>query len=318
MANSISNRERLEVSPEQLQTTLLGLHKEYKEQSASHDLSLPAEAGFVLQQVTRNPKILKCLPESIKLAVLGAGQLGLTLNPVLGYAYLSPYWNKAINAHICNLMLGYRGLLKIAYSSGMVESISAAVVRNGDHFDYSLGSNPFVEHKPLTKRGDNAHPTHAYCVAMLKSGRQHVEVMDEREILDVASCAQDQSLWTGKFRLEQWRKTPIRRAFKTMPSSPVIERAEALLAQVEPFDYSRADQEADERELISDEQVGGLVERMVKAGITGEKIDRQLRRLAISEGYATICEVPADLHDALMNKLNIGLSALQGRQEAPE
>jgi hypothetical protein len=77
---------------------------------------------------------------------MSAAVLGLEVDGVTGQAYLIPFAGKA------QLVIGYKGFNTLAARSGI--TITGAVVREGDEFDYELGSNGYVRHKPLLNGKD--------------------------------------------------------------------------------------------------------------------------------------------------------------------
>lgn len=66
-----------------------------------------------LTEIKRNPAIMKCEPPSVLGAVLMAAQLKLDIGQT-GEAYLIPYGKNL------QVIIGYKGLLKLAYKSGIV------------------------------------------------------------------------------------------------------------------------------------------------------------------------------------------------------
>lgn len=84
----------------------------------------------------------KCSPESIFESVLKAAKFGLELDGILGEAYLVPYKRE------CQLIPGYKGLMKLGLQSKEVKSILPAVVYNVDRFRYELGMHVDVKHLP--------------------------------------------------------------------------------------------------------------------------------------------------------------------------
>lgn len=88
----------------------------------------------------RLPALLKCDRQSLFNAAMSAAVLGLEVDGVTGQAYLIPFAGKA------QLVIGYKGMNTLAARSGI--TITGAVVREGDQFDYELGSAGFVQHKP--------------------------------------------------------------------------------------------------------------------------------------------------------------------------
>jgi len=114
------------------------------------------------------------------------------------------------------------GILKKVRNSGQLSGISANVVYAGDHFDYELGDNERIYHKPnLANRGA---PIAAYAVAHLKDGTIEREVMTVDEINQVreVSRAKDSGPWVQWWG-EMARKTVIRRLSKRLPMSSDLE-----------------------------------------------------------------------------------------------
>jgi recombination protein RecT len=96
--------------------------------------------------VERLPKLLECDRQSLFNAAMSAACLGLEVDGVTGQAYVLPFKNKA------QLVIGYKGYVTMAARSGI--TMTGSVVRDGDEFDYELGSSAFVRHKPaLGNRG---------------------------------------------------------------------------------------------------------------------------------------------------------------------
>lgn len=88
----------------------------------------------------RLPKLLECDRQSLFNSAMSAAVLGLEVDGVTGQAYLIPFKGRA------QLVVGYKGYNTLAARSGI--TITGAVVREGDEFDYELGSGGFVRHKP--------------------------------------------------------------------------------------------------------------------------------------------------------------------------
>lgn len=88
----------------------------------------------------RLPLLLQCDRQSLFNSAMSAAVLGLEVDGVTGQAYLIPFAGKA------QLVIGYKGFNTLAARSGF--TITGAVVREGDEFDYELGSAAFVRHKP--------------------------------------------------------------------------------------------------------------------------------------------------------------------------
>jgi len=128
---------------------------------------------LVVGSLRKNPKLLDCNPATLYSAIITACQLGLEPDGTMGEAYLIPYGQDA------TLVIGYKGLLKLARQSGDVAAVQAAVVREGDGFDYAMGDDEFIKHKPASGADRSESPiTHAYAIITLANGHKARAVWD--------------------------------------------------------------------------------------------------------------------------------------------
>ncbi len=178
---------------------------------------------------TRRVKDLKdCDPASFYGAVMQCAQLGLEPG-LLGLAYIIPYRNKGqLEAQF---QIGYKGLLNLMWRSEMVSSVQAEVVYAGDHFDYSNGIPPTLNHVPAEPRPAGAKPTHAYCVIGTTTGGWIFRVMTYSEIEKIRSthskASRSDAPWVTAWD-EMACKTLIKRTAKRAPISTETQRAIAL------------------------------------------------------------------------------------------
>lgn len=176
-------------------------------------------ARVVMNECHKTPALLNCNQGSFLGAILQCAQLGLEPGGALGHCYLLPYGNTA------QLIIGYRGMIDLARRSGQIVSIAAYVVREEDKFDYQLGLQPNIIHKPAHKAKPGA-VTFVYAVANLKGGGVQFEVMSRAEIEAVRSQSKagKSGPWVSHWD-EMAKKTCIRRLFKYLPVSIEIARA---------------------------------------------------------------------------------------------
>lgn len=175
-----------------------------------------------------NTKLAECEPASVFACVIQASQLGLRPG-LMGECYLIPYKGK------CTLQLGYQGLLDLVRRSGLVDSISAHLVREADLFDVQWGTEPGIVHKPFLD-GDAGAVRLVYAVARLKGGGTHAELMtlhDIERIKNRSQNVQNAAKWGNKTPWDtDWdemaRKTVLRRICKYLPKSPELATALAL------------------------------------------------------------------------------------------
>lgn len=103
-----------------------------------------------------------CDPKSFLAAMMTAAQLGLELTPTLGQAYLIPYGKQV------QFQLGYKGLLALAYRTGLFKRIEAREVCQNDAFELAYGLEGTLRHKPLLQ-GDRGQIIGYYALFELKN-----------------------------------------------------------------------------------------------------------------------------------------------------
>ncbi|NKW39045.1 recombination protein RecT [Rhodococcus hoagii] len=262
-------------------------------------------ARIALTVLRQTPKLNECKPESFLGALMTAAQVGLEPGP-LGEAYLVPYGREV------TFVPGYRGLVKLAWQSGQLESIAAHVVYAGDEFDYSYGLAPTLVHKPaLQDRGDVIA---AYAVATFKHGGNAFEIMSREDIEAIRkrSKASGSGPWVTDWN-EMARKTVMKRLSKWLPLSPEFANAVqrdgtvrteigVQLDDVKP-DWIEGDVEPDASRVTADEIAGG-------ASAPAESADNE--QAADAEGEPVDAEVepaPAKVSAAQLKKLRTLLAA---------
>lgn len=123
----------------------------------------------------------------------------------------------------------YEGMLHIAYASGNFTSIMAHLVYEGDEWDYALGIDPYIKHKPKPRppRGDGAPEYQiiaAYAVAKTTNGGTFIEVFEPEDIRKVRAVAKAQTgPWAG-WADQMARKGPLRRMWKFLPRDRRMEQ----------------------------------------------------------------------------------------------
>lgn len=177
-------------------------------------------ARMATTAVTQNAALATCSPQSFIGAMLTAAQLGLEPNTPLGQAYLIPYGSN------CQFQLGYRGLIELAHRSGDIKSIESHVVYANDEFDFELGLEPKLKHKPAKK--DRGEATWVYAVYHTKEGGYGFEVMSVEDInLHRAKYSKAKnSPWDSAWD-EMAKKTVIKRVLKYAPLKTEFARAVA-------------------------------------------------------------------------------------------
>lgn len=91
-----------------------------------------------ISTIMRDEKLQQADPRTLLGSIMLAAQLKLEIGPALGYFYLTP--RKEKGQFVCLPIVGYTGLIELAYRSGRVEKIETFLVRDGDKFDHGANS----------------------------------------------------------------------------------------------------------------------------------------------------------------------------------
>lgn len=172
---------------------------------------------IALSAVSNTPKLGNCTPQSFLGAMMNAAQLGLEPNTPLGQAYLIPFENRKKGVTECQFQIGYKGLIDLAYRSGEVKMIDAQTVYENDEFEYELGIDPVLKHKPA--RTNRGNPIYFYATFKLTNGGQGFQVMsieDVREHAKKYSKTYNNGPWQTNFE-EMAKKTVLKKLLKYAP-----------------------------------------------------------------------------------------------------
>lgn len=175
-----------------------------------------------LTEIRKSKQLQQCDPVSVCAAVMQAAQLGLEFGSSLGQIYLVPFGQE------CTLMVGYRGYVALLQRSGAIKSMTAHCVFEGDFFEYELGLDQKLVHRPT---GKQTNLVAVYAVATLNDGTKQFEVMSREAveyIRDTFSRGKNSDAWRKSFD-EMAKKTVVRRLIKMLPITPEV--ADALEAE---------------------------------------------------------------------------------------
>ncbi len=183
---------------------------------------------MALSAINNTPKLAECTQISFLAALMNAAQLGLEPNTPLGQAYLIPYNNKGTME--CQFQIGYKGIIELVYRNELVQTISAQVVYENDQFEYELGLNARLYHKPALK--DRGEAVLFYALFKLANGGYGFEVMSKEDIDLFAmkhskAFTSEYSPWKSEYE-EMAKKTVIKRVLKYAPIKAELRRAFTL------------------------------------------------------------------------------------------
>lgn len=226
MGNVASAVERAENTPAKPSLAAVA-RQEVERATPKFELAMPDGIdpkrfnNLIVGAVMREPKLIKCFGTdqgraSLIAAAIQCASLGLEPNTALREASLVPRRNKQVDE--AQLMIEYRGLIKLARRSGELVTLMADVVYERDEFEYALGTDPFIRHKPYEGDDDPGEMTHCYAVAKLVNAGTQFVVVPRRVVYAEHRAKSDSwrhessrpySPWT-QFEASMWRKTAVR------------------------------------------------------------------------------------------------------------
>jgi len=198
-----------------------------KDQMPTIAMALPSHVTaekferIVANAIGSTPLLAKCLqdsPKTVWSSVMACAKDGLI--PDGREAAFVPF--KSQGKYQCQYIPMIGGILKMMRQSGEVLSLTAEVVYTNDAFDYELGDDARISHKPNLS-GPRGDPIAAYAILKTKDGGIYREVMSKEDIMAVKKISKAQNgPWQGPFETEMWRKTVLRRLAKRSPLSTDI------------------------------------------------------------------------------------------------
>jgi recombination protein RecT len=176
----------------------------------------------VMTAVQNNPKLLRCTRQSFFNSCMKCAQDGLL--PDGREAALVPYGETEDGqkgSDIAQYLPMILGIRKKVRNSGTLSDWNVQVVQEGDQFDYQLGDNPFIHHKPAPHGGRSRPVLFAYSIATFPDGTKSREVMNIDQIKDIQSKSKaKRGPWSDPiFFPEMARKTVARLHSKQLPMS---------------------------------------------------------------------------------------------------
>jgi len=200
-------------------TAYLVENREQIEKVKPRHLSTDRFIKIVARAVYTTPTLARCSVKSIFLAALQAAELGLEPGGVLGHAALVPYWNSQKNSYEAQFQCMYKGLLTLAYNTGMFKMIDAREVYENDDFQYSYGFDTEFYHKPAEENRGTVIGYYAFFV--LKDGGTKFEYMSRADADAWAkryskAYKKSDSPWHNFFD-EMAKKTVLRKVLKMAP-----------------------------------------------------------------------------------------------------
>lgn len=173
-------------------------------------------------------------PKSVIMCTVNAAIIGLLPGPALGHCHFIPYWHKRgtpNEAHICQLVIGYKGFLELAFSNEFLTSCNPEVVLKDETFErWHETDGPKLRHSlPLNRKLQKSDVLAAYCTYATRGGGSGIALVDRMELDRVDT---GQNVWLSDY-VAMARKSAVRRAAKEWRLSNRMARAVMLDEEAE-------------------------------------------------------------------------------------
>lgn len=223
------------------------------------------------------PKLLECAPQSMLTALIQCAQYDIEPDSPLQQAHLVPYKSEV------KLIIGYRGLITLAYRNTMIDLIEPNVVRAGDEFEYRHTQDGtilnHVENLELD-RTDGSLFRAVYAMIFLRgSTKALVRAMTKDQVDAImrrspAYQRDKQSPWTTDYDAMAI-KTVLKNAIKYIPLS--VEQGDRLASVVQHDNQTEAGiksaSEAEAEAIVKDAVDAGQLNLEIDATATVENTD---------------------------------------------
>lgn len=196
--------------------------KKYKEKIK---ISLPKNMNidkfFIAVEIAikSSPLLINCSDDSIVKSIIKCASLGLDPKPEEGHVYFSPN----TKTRECTARIGYRGLIFLAYSRGIIKKFETQTVYKGEIFKHQFGTNAFLNHERHLECEEIEIGYYARII--FSDGTEQFDVMGKKE------CETHKNKYASKTSLA-WdtnfnsmaKKTVLKRLIKSIPILSNIEK----------------------------------------------------------------------------------------------
>ena len=164
-------------------TALVEIHDQLQARAGEFANALPSHIKpeyfqrATLTALSQNPKLVEVDRRSLFNALMRCAQDGLICD---GREAALVIFRDRERGSVAQYMPMVAGIRKLVLQSGEITRFEQAVICEGDAWDYELGDQPHIKHKPaLDNRG---RPILAYSVAQFRDGTLSRDVMTVAEI----------------------------------------------------------------------------------------------------------------------------------------
>lgn len=215
-------------------------HKNLAELLETHSITPSQFKNIVINEVKKSDKMQQAFlnnPASLFASILLCAELGLNPSADVGEFYFLPFGSKITP------ILGYKGVINLILRSGEISKLWSEIVYQDDEFEYELGLEPKLVHKPNHER-TNKNIKYVYAVAKLTNGETMFKVMSKKEIMEIVEMSKyPNSLYGSNKDPQGWmyKKTVIKQLSKTLPKDYYGKRGISVDDKVEGGGYLKLD-----------------------------------------------------------------------------
>jgi recombination protein RecT len=145
----------------------------------SHHIPPAQFKQVVISEIKNNPKLLSAFmknPRSLFASIIYCAELGLSPNSNLGEFFF------VTDGEYVKPLLGYKGIITLLNRTGNIKSIWAESVHEGDDFEYELGLEPKLYHKPKDGIRNAFTLDYIYIVVKTMNDEKLFKVMSKAEL----------------------------------------------------------------------------------------------------------------------------------------
>jgi recombination protein RecT len=232
-----TTKEMTRTDEPQLPTAIKQFRADLNTMESQFKAALPPHipvARFIrvaLTAIQNSPRLLNCDRQSLFNSLVRCATDGLL--PDGREAAIVPFGEEddgkggsRTRADLAQYLPMIAGIRKKIRNSGALADWNVQVVQEGDEFDFRLGDNPFIHHKPALHGGRARKVIAAYSIATYPNGTISREVMNIDQLQDIrAKSRAKKGPWADPtFFPEMCRKTVARLHSKQLPMSTDLDR----------------------------------------------------------------------------------------------
>jgi len=150
----------------------------------SNQISPAQFKQVIISEIKNNSKLLSAFiknPRSLFASIIYCAELGLSPNSNLGEFFF------VSDGEYVKPVLGYKGIIALLNRTGNIKSIWAESVHEGDDFEYEIGLEPKLVHKPKDGIRNAFTLEYIYIVVKTSNDEKLFKVMSKSELINTIS-----------------------------------------------------------------------------------------------------------------------------------